>query len=109
LPSVVVEPDEKPEPGVGGPSYHIRLPFPASADYSFTLWLGDVEKQISARLLTADERTYFWYMPFEEPDYPSAERLTEALLSTAESIIRHNTRIEQKRGLLFTHFKCEYE
>jgi hypothetical protein len=109
LPSVVVEPDEKPQPGIVGLSYHILLPVPAGADYGFILWLGAGEKQISARLLTADERSYFWYMPFEEPDYRSADQLTEAFLSTTEKIIRHNTRIEQKRGLLFTHFKCEFE
>jgi len=109
LPSVVVEPDEKPQPGVIGPSYHISLPAPASADYAFTLWLGAGEKQISARLLTASEHTYFWYMPFEEPDYQTEDELTTAFLKATRNIILCNTRIEQKRGLLFIQFICEFE
>jgi hypothetical protein len=109
LPSVVVEPDTKPEPGTDGPSYHPHLPLPAGAEYRFTLWLGCGEKQISARLLTADETAYFWYMPFEEAAFRSAEQLNRAFLDAVELIIRHNTRIEQKRGLFSTHFKCEYE
>jgi hypothetical protein len=47
LPSVVVEQDIKPEPSLEGPSYHICLPHPASADYRFTLWLGFGEKQLA--------------------------------------------------------------
>jgi len=109
LPSVVVEADTKQEPGVHGQSYHIELPPPEGADYRFILWLGSGEKQISARLLTSDETTHFWYRPFEDAEFRSAEQLDKAFLETVEVIMRHNTRIEQKRGLLFNHFKCEYE
>lgn len=109
LPSVVVEADAKQEPGVSGQSYHIELPPPVGADYCFTLWLGSGEKQISARLLNAEKSLYFWYRPFEDAEFRSAERLDKEFLETVEVIIRHNTRIEQKRGLFFNHFKCEYE
>jgi hypothetical protein len=109
LPSVVVEADAQQEPGVSGQSYHIELPPPAGADYCFTLWLGSGEKQISARLLNAEKYWYFWYRPFEDAEFRSAERLDKAFLETVEVILRHNTRIEQKRGLFFNHFKCEYE
>jgi hypothetical protein len=109
LPSVVVEPDTKPEPGIDGPSYHIHLPPAAGAEYRFTLWSGCGEKQISARLLTGDETAPFWYMPFERAAFRSAEQLNEALLDALKLIMRHNTRIEQKHGFLFEQFKCEYE
>jgi hypothetical protein len=109
LPSVVVEPDAKPDPGIDGLSYHIHLPTAAGAEYRFTLWSGCGEKQISARLLTADETAHFWYMPFEKAAFRSAEQLNKTLLDALELIMRHNTRIEQKRGFLFEHFKCEYE
>jgi len=109
LPSVAVEPDTKQEPGVHGDSYHIQLPAPANADYRFTLWLGSGEKQISARLLISDERAYFWYRPFEEAEFRAAEKLNKAFMEAVELIMRRNTRIEQKRGFLFNHFKCEYE
>ena len=109
LPSVVVEADAKQQPGVSGQSYHIEMPPPAGADYCFTLWLGSGEKQISARLLNADKSSYFWYRPFEDAEFRSAEQLDKAFLEAVEVIIRHNTRIEQKRGLFFNHFKCEYE
>jgi hypothetical protein len=106
LPSVVVEPDAKPGLGL---TYHIHLPPAAGAEYRFTLWSGCVEKQISARLLTADETADFWYMPFESASFRSAAQLNKALLDALEVIMRHNTRIEQKRGFLFEHFKCENE
>ena|ERR1700692_3401003 len=109
LPSVVIEPDTKPEPGIDGPSYHIHLPAAAGAEYRFTLWLSCGEKQISARLLTAHETADFWHMPFEKAAFRSAAQLNKALLDAVELIMRHNTRIEQKRGFVFEHFKCEYE
>ena len=109
LPSVVVEPDTEPEPGVDGPSYHIHLPLPAGAEYRFTLWVGGGEKQITARLLTADQTAHFWYLPFEEADFHTGEQLNKAFLDAVEQIACHNTRIEQKRGLFANHFRCEYE
>jgi hypothetical protein len=108
LPSALLEPDAKQEPGIHGQSDHIHLPAPVGADYRFTLWLGDGEKQISARL-ASNEAAYFWYRPFEEAEFRSADELGKAFLEAVEQIVRHNTRIEQKRGWLFNHFKCEYE
>jgi hypothetical protein len=108
LPSVVVEMDAKRESDTHTPSSHIHLPLPPGAEYRFTLWLGYGEKQISARL-TTDETAHFWYMPFEEAAFHSAEQLNKAFPETVELIIRHSTRIEQKRGLFFNHFKCQYE
>ena len=109
LPSVTVEPDTKQQPGVHGRSYHIHLPQPAGADYRFTLWLGNGEKQISARLLTSDEGAYFWYRPFEEAEFRSPEQLDKAFIETVKLLVSHNTRIEHRRGLFLNHFKCEYE
>jgi hypothetical protein len=105
LPSMVVEADARQEPGISGQSYHIDLPPATGNDYCFTLWLGSGEKQIAARLLNADKSSYFWYRPFEDAEFRSAERLDKAFREAVEVIMRHNTRIEQKRGLLFNHFK----
>jgi hypothetical protein len=101
LPSVVVEPDTKPEPGIDGPSYHIHLPPAAGAEYRFTLWSGCGEKQISARLLTADETTHFWYMPFEKGAFRSAEQLNKALLDALELIMR-TTRVSNRSADSFS-------
>lgn len=108
LPTVVVEPDSKQEPGVCEQSYHIHLPTPPDADYQFTLWFGGGEKQISARL-PSDRTAYFWYRPFEEAEFRSTHESSKAFLEVVALIIRHNTRIQQKCGWFFNHFKCEYE
>src|ERR1051326_4838079 len=100
FPSVVVERDSRQETGVSTESYHIELPAPLGADYAFILWLGGSEKQISARL-TSGERAYFWYRPFEEAEFRSAEELDKAYLEAVELIMHHSTRIEQKRGWFF--------
>jgi len=92
LPSVTVEPDTKQQPGVHGRS-----------------WLGNGEKQISARLLTSHEGAYFWYRPFEEAEFRSPEQLDKAFIETVKLLVSHNTRIEHRRGLFLNHFKCEYE
>lgn len=109
LPQVVLEEDTKQEPGVYGPSYHINLPSPEGADYRFILWLGSGEKQISASLLTSEENLYFWYRPFEGAEFRSPEKLNKAFIEVVEVILKHNTRIVQKRGLFSNHFRCEYE
>ena len=108
LPSAVVEPDTNQLPGVHVPSYHIHLPPASGADYRFTLWLRS-EKQISARLLTSNENEYFWYRPFEEAEFRSPEEIDNAFIRAVKLIVCHNTRIEQRRGLFFNHFQCEYE
>lgn len=83
--------------------------FPApDADYSFHLTFQP-EKQIHARLIGADSKQYFWYMPFEEAAFSySLERLDNAFIETIEAIVLHETRIIQKRGLLTHSFRCDY-
>jgi hypothetical protein len=107
LPSATLEEDMKHEPGVQGRSYHIDLPPPEGADYRFTLWLGSGEKQISACLL-GGSNTYFWYMPFEEVSFRSVAQLNKAFIEVVDLLMRHPTRIQQRRGLFSHHFKCQY-
>ncbi len=109
LPSVDVKPDRWRDSVVLEESYRVELPVPAGADYQFILWLGRGEKQISARLLAQTAPTYFWYMPFEEVTFRSAAELNKAFIEVVDQIMRHHTRIEQRRGLLSNHFKCEFK
>lgn len=109
LPSVDMHPDQWQDPIDAEDSYHMELPVPDGADYQFVLWLGCGEKQISARLLAQTEHAYFWYMPFEEVTFRSAEELNKEFIKVVDQIIRHHTRIEQMRGLLANHFKCEFK
>jgi hypothetical protein len=88
---------------------YLDLPAAPSADYHFRLWVSP-EIQISAVLLSDGTSNYFWYMPFESAAYGNlASELQKALDQTLESLISHETRITQKRGLLFHTFKCEFK
>jgi hypothetical protein len=87
----------------------IELPAAVGADYAFTLSFGP-EKQIYARLLRSDsERPHFWYRPFEDVDFADAEKLDNAFIESFERLVCNETRIIQKRGLLWHSFACEYK
>jgi hypothetical protein len=91
------------------PSVSIELPVPAEAEYGFRLYLQP-ERQIHARLLAADVKDYFWYMAFEDAAFRnSVEDLDAAFVETVERLIRNETRIVQKRGLIADLFKCDYK
>ena len=109
MPSLDVESEERQEHAVSQRSYHIKLPSPVGADYQFTLWLGNDKKQITARLLANPQTAYFWCMPFKEVAFRSGSELNKAFIEVADQIMRHQTRIEQKRGFFSDHFKCEFK
>ena len=91
-----------------------RLDLPAArgADYFFQVWLyEDMERQITAKL-TADvdgDNKYFWHRPFDElVEQPgSREDLINAFCETLEKLLTRKTRIVQRKGWLFWHFRCE--
>ncbi len=58
---------------------------------------------------TKEEPGVHWLSYRIELPAPVAHRLNKAFIDTVELIMCHSARIEQKRGLLFNHFKCEYE
>ena len=76
----------------------VHLPPARHADYRFTLYIHeDGEPQIGAVLIDGDPEAYFWYWPFEEPDFDSpAERQSE-FLSAVHQLLTSRSRIRQKR------------
>jgi hypothetical protein len=78
----------------------VELPVPEKADYAF-----QPERQIFARLLAADEGTYFWGMPFAAVEFRGPlEKLGAAFFRTLEVLIRNETRITQRAAWLQTRF-----
>jgi hypothetical protein len=90
----------------------LDLPPALGADYFFQVWLyGDVERQISARPTNVGgNSSYFWHRPFDElVEQPgSREDLINAFCTVLKKLLTHRTRIVQRKGWLFWHFRCEY-
>jgi hypothetical protein len=89
----------------------VDLPAAASAQYSFSLWFyEDREREISAQPLQQnDDHDYFWSRSFELAEFVGSEGdLVKAFCSELEVLLTHETRIVQRKGLLFWHFVCEY-
>jgi hypothetical protein len=88
---------------------YLDLPTPPGADYYFRLWVSP-EIQISARLVDPGASNYFWFMPFQKKAFwKTAEESQNVVDQTLETLISHETRIVQKRGLLFHTFNCDYK
>jgi hypothetical protein len=90
-----------------------RLDLPAApgAEYFFRFWFYEGgERQISARLLQDhSDDTYFWYRPLEMGEFGGSEdNLVSEFCEELEALLTHETRIVQKKGWLFWHFRCEY-
>ena len=111
LPNVALEPILK-EHSHGMRSVSVELPAPQGGEYQFILTLQP-ERQIHARLvrhLDTQRNNYFWYRPFEDAEFRgSIEKLDAAFIETIEKLVRHETRILQKRGLLNHSFRLEYK
>jgi hypothetical protein len=87
------------------------LPLARDADYFFRIWFyGDSERQISARLIQSQsDDTYFWHRPFELAEFRgSGEYLINAFCEELKILLTSKTRIVQRNGWLFWHFRCEY-
>jgi hypothetical protein len=70
---------------------------------------GDGEAQLSASLLEQESKDlYFWYIPFELPDFESPRAAIEALVDRATKVMGNPSRILQRRGLLFWSFEAEF-
>ena len=88
----------------------IHLPPAGRADYRFVLYFHrDGEPQVAAIVVDGDPEAYFWYWPFEEPDFSSAAERQREFLRAVRQLLTSRTRIRQKRGWLNTHFRCEVE
>ena len=88
----------------------IHLPPAAGADYRFVLYIhADGEPQIAAVVADGDPDSYFWSWPFEEPEFATHAERERDFLSAVRRLVTGRSRIRQKRGWLFTHFRCELE
>jgi hypothetical protein len=90
-----------------------RLDLPAApgAEYFFQLWFYEGgERHIRAELMQhRGDDTYFWYRPFERAEFRGSEEdLVNEFCEVLEALLVHETRIVQRRGWLFWHFRCEY-
>jgi hypothetical protein len=109
LPDFAIEPKQHILESTGqAVGLYLDLPAAPAADYHLRLWVSP-EIQISAELLGNVAANCFWYMPFPSSAYGNSEELQKSLDNTLESLISHETRITQKRGLLFHTFKCEFK
>jgi hypothetical protein len=96
---------------VAGPNIgRLDLPPAHGADYFFRLWFSSDERQISAKLIeNSDDTKYFWYRPFELAGFrDSMDDLVRTFCEDLEALTTHETRIIQRKGWLFWHFRCEY-
>ena len=85
----------------------LDLPAAASAQYSFRLWFyQDCDQEISAQPLQQNgDHDYFWYRPFELAVFGDSEgNLVKEFCSELEVLLTHETRIVQRKGLLFGIF-----
>jgi hypothetical protein len=89
----------------------LDLPIATGAEYFFRLSFHDGgERHISAQLIeNRSAGTYFWYRPFELAEFRgSPEDLATEFCQELELLLTHETRIVQRKGWLFWHFRCEY-
>ena len=89
----------------------LDLPTAPGAEYSFRLWFyEDGERQIGAQLIEPpSDETYFWYRPLELAEFRGSEDdLVSKFCQVLEALLTHETRIVQRKGWFFWHFRCEY-
>lgn len=77
-------------------------------DYTFVLHIIDgSEPQLLALPTGFDERTQFWYWPFERADYASPEEQFHHFEECVRLVLHYPTRIIQTKGWLLVTFICE--
>jgi hypothetical protein len=102
---------EEPTGDIRGKIARLDLPLATGAEYFFRLWFYEGgERQISARLIQQrSDDTYFWYRPFEMGELNGSEDdLVSEFCEELEALLTHETRVVQRKGWLFWHFRCEY-
>jgi len=90
----------------------VSLPSASSSDYTFVLvFADDAEAVLEARrtALPTPDHQGFWYLPFEEPNYGSYDQRADEIVNTVGLVLRHRTRIVQKRGLIAWSVTAEVE
>jgi hypothetical protein len=95
----------------GEKTIRLDLPTAPGAEYFFRLWFYEGgERQISAHLIQhRNDDIYFWYRSFEMGEFNGSENdLVSEFSEELENLLTHETRIVQRKGWLFWHFRCEY-
>lgn len=92
----------------------IRFPESAESDYHFEVSLDSEHQffEICAVLSEARRRDFpdhdlFWYEPFEVIGSDSPDQVMRQCLETLRLLVTHDTRICQRKGLLWWSFACE--
>ena len=89
----------------------IDLPTAQDAEYFFRVWFYEGgERQMTAQLVRRrSDDSYFWYRPLEMGEFNGSEdNLVIRSRQKLEALLTHETRIVQRKGWLFWHFRGEY-
>jgi hypothetical protein len=83
---------------------------PPDGDYRFKLYLyKEGNMSIGAELVNQpNDYNYFWSRLIEQYSKRSIDDMQFEVIEVLNKILKHETRIIQKRGLLFWHFSCQY-
>jgi hypothetical protein len=94
-----------------GPDWsQLSLPSAPGAEYRFEIHVyADGEPQICARLLNDDTDQYFWYHPFEVPDFGSVDERDKGFFEALQLLVTKPSRIRQSKGLFLCRFVCEIQ
>ncbi len=85
----------------------LDLPRPPSADYFFRLTLSDADYSLAAVPAGGPEAEIFWHQSFERLGADSLDAVEPVFREFVRDIISHDSRVTQRRGLLFHRFTCE--
>ncbi len=92
----------------GPDSSQLTLPSAPGAEYGFEIHVHiDGEPQICARLLNDNSDRYFWYHPFEVPDFGSVDERDKGFFEVLQLLVTKPSRIRQSEGLFLCRFVCE--
>ena len=88
-------------------AWRLQFPAAAGADYYFEAWVyDDGDVSLSAKRKDAGDDEYFWYLMTELLDPEEADANRRWLTETTERVLRHPTRILQRKGWLNMSFYC---
>ena len=92
--------------------WSLRLPVALEADYTFVLYgYPDGSRQIRAVLVhQPEDGRSFWYTRFERSSFGSdLTKLHDCFNQVVEKILRYQTRIIEKRGVVWLTYCCDYQ
>ena len=90
-----------------GESSHLQLPQVPGADIAFRLMFDQGAYTLFAVPATDPDVGLFWHQVFEQMGAPSVEEAERDFREFVVDVLSHESRITQRRGLLFHGFACE--